>query len=520
MSIANQLNSMITYLEDAYRALEYKQVILPENKNFKNLADAIASITTGAKCYESLEELAQEEAANGTLAIVYKMYQPDESGYKETDYFYGIYLYTDGVWTIAPTQLDAKSCHLIEGVGYGANGIINIGTFTSNYCHNKYEVMEKINIWQAVSNKTLDARNLPVLAWSYENVDFSIGNYYAPNVILPANPTNMQGMFANTNIVDLELMPIVNTDMVTDMSYLFYQVNSPKLVNFLTDFGLNTYYVANMAYMFAGCQNANIIHDIANTWDLITSRVGNMQGMFAGINNLGIAPVMETGNTRDMSYMFYGNNGSKLTTIPAYQTNLVSNMAYMFYNCQELTHMPELNLYSVSNAHNMFGNAVNLKVIPSACSFISLLDGSSQFMNCTNLINAPAFGAQIKYANNMFRNCYNLTTIQNIVMNNVINIEDMFYQCNNLINLGYLNNLGRSFYYNTLDDSNINIQTLNLQAAANLSYNSIKNVIAGMYNLKSINKQGRIIINSATNNLMSVSDRTNITNKGWTYLVQ
>ena len=93
-------------------------------------------------------------------------------------------------------------------------------------------------------------------------------------------PTNIQGMFANTNIVDLELMPIVNTDMVTDMSYLLYQVNSPKLVNYLTDFGLNTYYVSNMAYMFAGCQNANIIHDIANTWDLTTTRVSNLQGMF------------------------------------------------------------------------------------------------------------------------------------------------------------------------------------------------------------------------------------------------
>ena len=43
------------------------------------------------------------------------------------------------------------------------------------------KLWKKINIWQAISNKTLDARNLPVLAWSYENVDFSIDNYY-PNV--------------------------------------------------------------------------------------------------------------------------------------------------------------------------------------------------------------------------------------------------------------------------------------------------------------------------------------------------
>jgi hypothetical protein len=168
----------------------------------------------------------------------------------------------------------------------------------------------------------------------------------------------------------------------------------------------------------------------------------------------------------------------------------------------------------------MFGDAISLKVIPSACNFIQLTDSSSQFMNCENLINAPTFGVYIKNANNMFCNCYNLTTVNNIGMNNAQSIENMFYQCYNLINLGYLNNLGRSFSYNTLDDSNINIQTLNLQDAQNLSYNSIKNVIAGIYNLKSVNKQGRIIINSATNNLMSVSDRTNITNKGWTYLVQ
>lgn len=517
MSIANQLNSMITYLEDAYRALEYKQVVLPENKNFKNLADAIAAITTGAQCYESPEELADVEATNGTLAIVYKMYQPDENGNKETDYFYGLYLYQDGVWEIAPTQLDANSCHLVQGCGYGQKGIINQGTFTSNYCHNKYEVMEKINIWQAVSNKVINASDLDSIAWAYENVDFSIENYCAPNVILPSRPVNMQGTFANILITDLELMPRINTYKVEDMGSLFYQVSSPKLVNFLTEFELNTQMVLNMSYMFAGCQNANIIHTIANAWDFNTTRVNNMAGMFANINNLEIAPVMDTRSVRNMSYMFDGSSGSKITSVPAYQTNEVRDMECMFYNCTNLIQVPDFNVYWVSNIYNMFYNCTNLKVVPSVCNFISLQNASHGFFNCTNIVNIPTFGMNIINANNMFYNCSNLTTLNNIVMNNTKDISDMFYNCNNLINIGYLNNLGRNFSYNTLDESN-KMQILNLQAAQNLSYNSVKNIIAGIYNLKSINKQGQIIFNVNTNSLMTATDRTNITNKGWTYL--
>lgn len=521
MSIANSLNDMITYLSEAYQALEYKQVILPENKNFKNLADTIAAITTGAQCYNSVEELEAEiDAANGTLAIVYSMNQNDEEGNPLPEVFYGLYQRINDKWEIAPSQLDAQKYHIVEGVGYGATGIINQGSFKESNCYSQTEVLDKINAWQAITKKTINASSLNNIAWAFQNVIFQEGNCFIPNIILPENPINMQGTFANIKISNVELIPIINTSLVQDMSYLFYQVSNIELINYLATTNFETRNARNMSYMFSGCQDAKLIEKLSEFWDGDTNGVDYMSHMFSGINNLSIVPYMNTRYVKDMSYMFAGTNSSQLITVPAYNTTRVNNMAGMFYNCCNLLYLPEFHVDNVSNIHNMFWMANNLKSIPNTWNFRRLTDASQGFMYCSNLPTVPILGNNIINANKMFYECSNLTTIANTGMTHTCDIEDMFYNCFNLINIGYLHNLGYNFYYNTLDESNIKIQTLNLSHAQNLTYNSVKNIANSVYNIQSLNKQGRIIINSAVNNLMTDADRLLFINKGWEYFVQ
>jgi len=99
-------------------------------------------------------------------------------------------------------------------------------------------------------------------------------------------------------------------------------------------------------------------------------------------------------------YMFYACN--KLTSIPNLDTSKVTNMSNMFYNCNKLTSIPNLDTSNVTNMSNMFFACGNLTSIPN-------LDTS-----------------KVTDMGNMFYNCEKLRTIT-LNVNNVINMNETFY---------------------------------------------------------------------------------------------
>ena len=65
-------------------------------------------------------------------------------------------------------------------------------------------------------------------------------------------------------------------------------------------------------------------------------------------------------------------------------------------------------------------------------------------------------------------------------MSNVIDLQNMFYNCSKLQNLGSLSNLGKAFVKNS---NNVSAYTLTLSACTKLTHDSLMNSINGLYDL-------------------------------------
>ena len=119
-----------------------------------------------------------------------------------------------------------------------------------------------------------------------------------------------------------------------------------------------------------------------------------------------ISTQLDTSSVTDMAFMF--NDCTNLTTIPLLDTSNVTDMYYMFYNCTNLTEIPLLDTSKVTNMYYMFASCTNLTTIP--------------LLNTSNVINMNA----------MFNNCKNLTTIPLLDTSSVTNMNNMFKGCASL----------------------------------------------------------------------------------------
>lgn len=109
------------------------------------------------------------------------------------------------------------------------------------------------------------------------------------------------------------------------------------------------------------------------------------------------------------------SESSYLTAIPLYDMSNVTNMNYMFNNCEKLWFIPQLDTSNVKTMSATFNNCYSLKYIP-------LLDTS----NVTDM-------------RSMFYNCWNLKTIPQLDMSNATMIGEMFYNCRAIESLPVIN---------------------------------------------------------------------------------
>ena len=85
----------------------------------------------------------------------------------------------------------------------------------------------------------------------------------------------------------------------------------------------------------------------------------------------------DTTNIKDTSYMFY--SCENLISIPELNTGNVTNMGYMFYYCTSLTTIPQLDTINVKNMTSMFNNCYLLKKIDITYMHPSSAQNSSNF---------------------------------------------------------------------------------------------------------------------------------------------
>ena len=155
-------------------------------------------------------------------------------------------------------------------------------------------------------------------------------------------------------------------------------------------------------------------------------KVTNMSYMFSDCNNLTNINIshLNAENVLDMSYIFQNCGNLNNIDLSSIKTNHLSNMQNMFYLCNNLTdiNFTNFNTQNVTNMNSLF----------KECHSLKSLDLS--FFNFD----------KVKTLNSIFESCLNLSNIKlnkNLNSPNLINMEKMFYDCQNLENINDIFNL-------------------------------------------------------------------------------
>ena len=141
-------------------------------------------------------------------------------------------------------------------------------------------------------------------------IDASLADYY---------PTSTAHWFMEcSSLASIAGLENLNTDNVTDMSYMFYgcsSLTSLDLSNLKTD------NLTDMSCMFRECSN---------------------------LTNLNLSS-FKTDNVTDMSWMFYECSSIKSLDLSGFNTNNVTNMEYMFGSCSDLQTIYAGDSWSIAN---------------------------------------------------------------------------------------------------------------------------------------------------------------------------
>ena len=166
-----------------------------------------------------------------------------------------------------------------------------------------------------------------------------------------------------------------------------------------------------------------------------TSNVTNTSYMFYNCSNLTSIPQLDTSKVTNMGSMFY--NCSKLASIPQLDTSKVTNMESMFYNCSSLTSIPQLDTINANYISYMFYNCSSLSSIPQLDTH-KVYNIDYLFYGCSSLISIPQLDtSKVNNISYMFRNCYKLQTIDLTYFHSQYssNAQNFAYNCYSLTKL-------------------------------------------------------------------------------------
>ena len=240
---------------------------------------------------------------------------------------------------------------------------------------------------------------------------------------------------------------------------------------------------------------------------------------YSGVSVDDLIQPNDTENVTTMNSMFY--NCYNLTTIPQFNTDKVTNMNSMFYNCNKLTTIPLLNTSNVTDTSVMFYNCSSLTTVPQLdTSKVTAM--SSMFYNCNKLVTIPLLNtSNVTRGYQMFYNCSSLTTVPQLNTSKVTNMSSMFYNCNNLqtvpafdcTNVTNMNNIfARCSSLKSILMTNIG-EALNIAASTLFERSDLLTILN---NLKTVTST-KVLTMGATNLAkLTDEDKAIATNKGWT----
>ena len=276
--------------------------------------------------------------------------------------------------------------------------------------------------------------------------------------------------------------------------------------------------------LFYYCTSLRYIGNITGT-----ERVTDMSSMFYNCENLVSIPQMDTSKVKYMTSMF--KYCKSLTSIPQLDTSNVTDMSDMFSNCSSLTSIPQLDTSNVTNMYNMFYYCESLTSIPQLDTS-NVTTMSSMFYNCSSLTSIPQLDtSKVTSTYDMFYYCKSLTSIPQLDTSNVTTMSSMFSNCSSLTSIPLLDcssitSTGALFGYSDLNkltdlggfkDLKVSWSSKFLDRVPNATVESLMNVINNLYDLTANGLSGQTLKFGTTNlNKLTDEQKAVATAKGWT----
>ena len=224
----------------------------------------------------------------------------------------------------------------------------------------------------------------------------------------------------------------------------------------------------------------------------------NCYHLFSGYQGTSVDDLIQpndTENVTSMGSMFY--NCSSLESILQLDTSNVTNMYDMFYNCSKLTTIPQLNTSNVTNMGSMFNGCTSLESIP-LLNTSNVTSMYSMFYNCSSLESIPQLDtSNVTNMSYMFNDCSSLESIPQLDTSNVTNMNNIFASCSSLKSI-LMTNIGVS-----------------LDISASTKFER-EDLLVILNNLKTVTSTKTLKMGATNLAKLTDEDKLIATNKGWT----
>jgi len=253
--------------------------------------------------------------------------------------------------------------------------------------------------------------------------------------------------YENGNKIRIRSAKVIIKD-IENPAYMFAACDELTSVDLS---GLDMGSVKNMSHMFFGCSNLETL-DLSG---LDTKTVEDMSNLFARCHKLvnlklsGSVTMFDTQNVTNMSYMFFQCRGLTGLDINHFNTSKVTDMSFMFAECGRLT--------GLDLRHFDTGSVMNMRSMFAACSSLVSLDLSNfdtgkvtdmslMFHQCTNLVSLDVSNFKTGNVTTMYNmfgagsaNKFRSLDVSNFDTGKVTNMAYMFFGCEELTALDVSN---------------------------------------------------------------------------------
>ena len=324
----------------------------------------------------------------------------------------------------------------ISYVGFGKSGLIKIksenggsdypNNLIAKYTTNTSGVLPIFNSgYQYTANET--ELNGVYTVELFSDSNFTSCNFKDKTGLLTVDylkvtdkVTSMYGMFSNCkNLTSLDVSNF-NTSNVTNMNSMFRDCAKLETIT-----GLNNFDVSKVTYMNMMFHNLSLITSL----DLSSWNTDSL--------------VYTTNNNEDGGMFSYCSKLQSITFGEGWNTSQVTNMQYMFKDCNNLTSLDlsNFNTSNVTNMDSMFRECKNLTSLDlSSFNTSNVTNMQYMFEDCHNIISLNLSNFDTSNVTNMtqmINECYVLTelNISNWYLNSEVDVTDIFKDTNVLTNV-------------------------------------------------------------------------------------